>query len=524
MALVGLVLSACSDGLADRSAAQAEPTAATATTESHTVDGAAEVALADADVGRVSLKAADSRNTAPRDGEDWPCFLGPRADGVSGEKGLRFQWSPSGPPRLWSRRVGTGYSAPSVIGNRLVVHHRLGDEEIVQCVTADEGEPLWQHSYTSDFEDPYGYNNGPRCSPLLTPQLCYTLGASGKLKCLELATGELRWERDLHADFRIPKAFFGVGATPILEGDRLIVLVGGQPNSGVVAFNAADGKTIWESVGRDTWNGVTTDEPGNPKYEWTGDEMVVSYSSPIAVTIAGHRHVLCLMRQGLVSLDPADGNVRFRYWFRARDHESVNAARPVVVGNQIFLSAAYRVGSALLEVDQNDPSQFREVWRNPRVMLTHWSTAIEKDGYVYGFSGRHENEATLRCVEWATGKLAWETTGFAGQLSDLGQDPQTGRIVHKETGERIPWPFYGRGSAIFADGKVSVLGERGTLATVEGNPKEWVEISRCDVDGIRYPAWAAPVLSRKRLFLRSESHLVCLDLAADSDSAASLTE
>src|SRR5690606_32306526 len=109
------------------------------------------------------------------------------------------------------------------------------------------------------------------------------------------------------------------------------VLVGGQPNSGVVAFDADTGETLWESVGRQTWDGADTGVASDPKYEWTGEEMVVSYSSPIAATIHGKRHVLCLMRQGLVSVDPETGAENFHYWFMSRAYESVNAARPVVV-------------------------------------------------------------------------------------------------------------------------------------------------------------------------------------------------
>src|SRR3972149_6819561 len=120
---------------------------------------------------------------------------------------------------------------------------------------------------------------------------------------------------------------------------------------------------------------------GEPKYRWTGDEMVVSYSTPTTATIRGRRHILCLMRQGLVSVDPKDGKANFKYWFMSRDYESVNAARPVVIGDKVFISAAYNVGSALLEV-QPDGKGVREVWRTPRNMLNHWSTSIAVDGRI----------------------------------------------------------------------------------------------------------------------------------------------
>ena len=133
-----------------------------------------------------------------------------------------------------------------------------------------------------------------------------------------------------------------------MEANRLLVLGGGRPNSGVVAFDSDTGKIVWESVGKNTWDGVETGRPGTPKYKWTGNEQVASYSTPTAATIHGKRHILCFTRQGLVSLDPKTGNENFKYWFRSRSYESVTAARPVVIGDKIFLSVAYQQGLSLL--------------------------------------------------------------------------------------------------------------------------------------------------------------------------------
>jgi len=433
----------------------------------------------------VSASVAGDSPTTRRSGEDWPVFLGPRGTGISGETGLLKVWPKEGPPVVWEKEIGTGYSAPSVRGNRLVLHHRLGNEEIVECFAADTGKPLWKFAYPSNFRDPYGYNNGPRCSPLLTDKRCYTFGAEGKLLCLDLEKGTEIWIRHTAADFDIPRAFFGVGSTPILEGDRLIVVVGGQPDAGVVAFHADTGETLWKSVTKKTWKA--------PDVGYDIDDKLADYSSPVAVTIHGKRHLLAWLRDGLVSLDPEDGRIRFSYFFRSRAYESVNAARPVVIGDQIFLSAAYRTGAALLKVNP-DGTSFEEVWRN-RNMETHWSTTIHHDGYLYGFSGRHESEAMFRCLDLKTGELVWEDAG-GGPAPRSADD------------------FYGRGSAILVDGQFIVLGERGLLALVEVNPKGFREISRFQLPTMTYPSWAAPVLSRGRLYLRDEDTLLCLDLIA----------
>ncbi len=429
------------------------------------------------------------------DGEDWPQLLGPRANGISGERGLLDKWGADGPQIVWSKEVGTGYSAPSVRGERLVLHHRVGGEEVVECLEAATGKTQWRHTYPSAFVDPYGYNNGPRCTPLLTTNRCYTFGAEGKLLCLELQTGKLIWQRDTDEDWQVPPAFFGVGSSPILEGNLLLVMVGGQPNSGLVAFDPATGKTVWESVGEKNWQGVPmTGWPGERTVEWQRWEKQASYATPVAATVNGRRQVFCLMRQGLVSLNPTNGMVHANLWFRARVNDSVNASNPIVVDDHVFISAAYyKVGSVFLRV-KPEGQGFEEVWRST-VLENHWMTPILHDGFLYAFSGRNEPDARFRCVELRTGRLTWDR--------DESWPPHS-----------TPQPkVFGRGSCILADGKLIALGEGGLLGLFKVNPKDPEEICRWQVPQLHHPCWAAPVLSRKRLYLRSEDRLVCLNLA-----------
>ncbi len=462
----------------------------------------------------ISLSLCVATTSAVVTAEDWPWFLGIRHTGVSGEVDLKLDWTEKKPAVLWKSPAGTGYSAPSVLGDRLVIHHRKGDQEIVSCRNVKDGKDAWEYSYPTTYVDPYGYNNGPRCSPVLTQERCITLGAEGMLVCTSMTDGKLLWQHDFRKEFSLPDAFFGVGCSPILDGERLIVLVGGQPNSGVVAFNVTDGKILWQAVGQKTWDGTETDQPGR-KHEWADDEMVVSYSSPIIAEIHGRKHLLCFMRQGLVSLDPVNGAENFHFWFRPKVHESVNAARPVVIGNRVLVSAAYLLGSAMLEVEP-DGKHFKEIWRDRTSMLAHWSTPIYVDGAVYGFSGRHENEGELRCISTADGKLLWQTPGYDADLKNLSRDRTTGHIIDSTTGKEIPYPFYGRGSLIQVGPKFIVLGERGTISLVDVNKDKFVEHGRFSLEEITYPAWAAPVLSNGKLFLRSEEWIVCLDLDADS--------
>ncbi len=435
-----------------------------------------------------SLWAAEST------GEDWPRFLGPRGNGVSSETGLLEKWPAKGPPLLWEKQVGAGYSAPSVRGSRLVLHHRVGDEEIVECLDATSGQPNWRYAYPSHYVDPYGYNNGPRATPLLTEDRCYTFGAEGKLLCLD-RDGKLIWQRETSAEWNVPAPFFGAGSSPILEGNRLIVMVGGQTNSGVVAFDAATGKTVWESVGQRNWEGVPMSGwPGERKVTWQPWEKQASYSTPVAATIHGRRHVLCLMRQGLVSLNPTNGEVNFSFWFRSRANDSVNAMNPVVLDDLVLISGAYyKVGSVLLRV-KPDGRGVEEVWRGTAVEI-HWATPILHEGYLYAFSGRNEPDARFRCVEWQSGKLMWDRDE-SWPAHSMEQPP-----------------VYGRGSIILADGKLIALGEGGLLGLFRLNPRQDEEICRWQVPSFHYPCWAAPVLSRKKLYLRGEKRLLCFDLA-----------
>src|SRR4051812_49400586 len=269
---------------------------------------------------------------------DWPEFLGPTRDNVSPEQGLFDKLDSSGLPVVWQTEVGSGYSAPSVLGSTLVLHHRRGDTELVESFDAASGTRRWSFGTPSHYVDPFGYNNGPRCQPLLRGNRCYTLGAEGTLLCRELDSGKLIWQREILKEFNVPEAFFGVGASPVLDDGLLFVIVGGQPNAGVAAFDAETGKTVWENVGARTWKGVPmTGWPGERTVEWNPADPAfqkqADYCTPVIATIHGRKHLLCCMRQGLVSLDPKTGEAQFSFWFRSRADSSVNAMTPVVSGD-----------------------------------------------------------------------------------------------------------------------------------------------------------------------------------------------
>ena len=458
---------------------------------------------------------------------DWPAFLGPAGTGATDEPGLAPAVPDAAAALAWTAEVGEGYSAPAVVsapgGDAVLTHRRVGRAEVLARRDAATGEVVWEAAAPTAFRDPYGYNGGPRASPLVVQNgdgggRVYTLGAAGRAACSDLETGEELWSRDFRTELEIPRWFFGVGGSPVLfEGedrDLIVFAPGGQPDAGIVAVDPATGGTAWSAVGRSTWDGAET---GRGAYEWTGEEQVVSYSTPAVAMLRGEPHLLCLVRQGLVSLDPRTGAERFHDWFRSRKYESVNAARPVVVGDRILLCAAYELGSVLLEVNAAGDG-VTEVWRKPRLLGCHWGTPTVHEGLIYGFAGRHETEGELQCVDLATGELKWKTDGRAA-AGPVTFD-RAGGTYRNAAGEPVPWPDFGRGSCVLAPnagdgGTLYILGERGTLFCAKPSGDRYEERSRTTVPGVGYPAWPAPVVAGGRLFLADDETLTVLELTND---------
>jgi outer membrane protein assembly factor BamB len=388
-------------------------------------------------------------------GADWPQFLGPARDGRSPETGLRTDWPGAGPPRLWRRDVGEGYSSPVVAGGRLVLFHRLGGEEVVEGLDAATGRGLWKFSYPSAYEDAFGKGDGPRATPLVAGGQVYTLGAAGVLTCLGLEDGKKLWQRPLLEEYAVRPNFFGVGGSPLLEGGLLLLNVGGR-GAGVVALDKDTGKERWRATDHEA-----------------------SYASPVAATIGGARHALFFTREGLVSVDPADGRVRFTKRWRARISASVNAATPLVAGDLVFLTAAYNTGAVLLRVKGGAAE---EVWKGDEILSCHYNTPVIHDGFLYGCDGRQDTgPVSLRCVELATGKVRW-------------------------TRER-----FGCAALIAAEGNLYALDEAGELAVVACDPAGYRERARARILDAA-PCRAQPALAGGRLYARDARTLGCWDL------------
>lgn len=432
--------------------------------------------------GRVA--AGFSARTDPAHGVDWPRFLGPSGNSKSPEKGILTRWGPNGPPLVWHRKLGTSYGIGSVAEGRFFQFDRYGDQARLTCLDARTGKFLWKFEYPTDYEDRLGYNNGPRCSPVIDAARVYLYGAEGMLWCVCAEDGRPLWKVDTAKRFGVVQNFFGVGSTPVVLGDLLLVMVGGSPPESQGA-----GRYEMDRVQGNGTGVVAFDKrTGELKYAIT-DELA-SYATLQTAEIGGRLWCFAFARGGLVGFEPRSGRVDFHYPWRARLHDSVNASTPVVVGDEVFISEAYGPGSSLLRIR---PGGYEVVWRDPpgrnKAMQCHWNTPIYHEGYLYGSSGRYSSTAELRCVEWKTGKVMWSQPGLL--LASL----------------------------LYVDGHFLCLSEDGVLRLIEATPRGYVEVAKAVVreksDGpplIKPPAWAAPILAHGLLYLRGDDRLVCLRL------------
>jgi outer membrane protein assembly factor BamB len=446
--------------------------------------GLAAVELPTATVVAAPAPLADGAVT-----EDWGVFLGPTHDGVSRETKLNLTWDDKGPKLLWSLPRGTGYASPAIVGGKLVYQHRVEDEDVIECLDATTGSRLWFRSFPTQYTDRYGYNNGPRSSPVIDGDQLYSYNSLGILRCLALADGAQRWQRDLTSDYHVQQNFFGVGTTPLVEGGRVIINVGSPDGACVVALDRVAGATAWT----------------------TQDEWGASYASPVPATIQGKRRVLVFAggesrpaTGGLLCIDPATGVADFRFPWRSKSYESVNASCPLVIGNQVLITCSYQTGAALLTIGAD--MQPTTAWTSLDFGC-HFMTPFHVDGYLYGFAGRNHPDVEMACIELATGTIKWH------------EQPQWKEVLSVKGRERqmLLSPF--RGQFLRVQGTFVCLGEEGHLIRYELSPDGFREVQRAWMFQAS-ESWTPPVLWHGLLYLCQNQkaadgtppRLLCYDL------------
>jgi outer membrane protein assembly factor BamB len=383
---------------------------------------------------------------------DWPQWLGPNRDGGSAEKVAAWKEAPK---KLWSMPVGDGHSGPIVAGGKVFLHQGVKgkDEEELIAFDADKGTKLWSKSYArAAFNSPFG--NGPRGTPIAVDGKVYTYGVTGVLTCFKADNGEQLWQVDLLKKFKAPNLTFGISCSPLVDGERVVVAVG--KGASVVAFDRNKGEMLWKSL-----------------------EDPASYSSPVIFGKDKDRQLTILTQKGVVALNPTDGKL---FWkFPLVDLLNESSTTPIQAGGLVFASSV-TFGSMGLKVEQKDDKPAAtQVWKNT-ALTCYFATpvAVGKE-HVYVVTGALISpQATLRCVEAATGKELWKK-GPVGKY----------HATLLRTG----------------DDKLLMLEEAGTLVLVEPNAKEYRELARAKVCG---ETWAHPALANGKLYIRDAKELICL--------------
>ena len=412
----------------------------------------------------------------PAKGDDWPHWRGKHADGTWREDGIVDEL-PDEIPAKWRAPIGAGYTGPTVADGRVYVMDRIeepAERERIHCFAWEDGSPLWTHEYPCTYT--ISYKAGPRCSVTVHDGLAYGLGAMGLLHCLDAATGEVRWSVDLDAEFQIDMPRWGIAASPVVEGDLLIVPTSGTDGY-LAAFDRRSGEERWRAL----------EDRGN-------------YSTPMVIDHAGRRVLVLVTADRIVGVAPESGDLLWEHPFKPRNWPIV-AASPVLHEDMIFVTGFYD-GALLLQLDP-DELAVTELWRRrgPNELRTDGihstiSTPLLRDGHLYGV----DSYGQLRCLDLTDGSRVWE---------DLTAVPKArwSNIHFVQNGERT-WMFNERGELILADLTPDGFREidRGLLI----RPTRGQLNQR---DGV---CWSHPAFAYRHVFVRNDEELICAGLSADA--------
>lgn len=377
---------------------------------------------------------------------DWPNWRGPNHDGISNETDWQAAWPAQGPRVAWRANVGTGFSSFAVVGDRVFTVGNRGNIETVYCFQASNGTILWRFTFPARLDAKY-YEGGPSATPTVDGGHLYTFSKRGLVHCLNAATGDVVWETNLDLVTNVKAPTWGFAGSVLARGDLLILNAG----EAGMALDKRSGAIAWTS-GRG---------PGG-------------YSTPVPLGSAGPPAVVLMGDKQVVAVRVADGYELWRHPWKTQ--HGINAADPIVTEDQVFITAGYNHGCALLRIEQETPVA---VWQNKN-MRSQFASAVLWKGLLFGVDDRR-----LVCLDARTGAKRWEDRRL------------------------------GKGSLMMADGKIIALSDKGELFVAAPSVSGFEIISRAQVLGGK--CWTVPVLANGRIFCRnSKGDVVCLDVQRTS--------
>ena len=360
-----------------------------------------------------AVQQAVSSDEAVR--RSWPNWLGPHHNGISQEAGWSTDWPESGLIEVWSREIGIGFSSITIDNNRLFTMGHVDGDEVVYCLNAETGKPIWSHSYPGELVDNL-HDGGPGSTPTIDGEFVYTLGREGQLFCLRTEDGEVVWTKELQEDLKVPMPEWGFTSSAYVLDDQLILEAGR-----VVSYSKHTGAKNWQTA-----------------------EHQAGYGSATSFERDGQTLLATLDCDGLRVTDSTAGQeIAFYPW---DSPFLTNSTTPIVQDDLIYVSTGYQIGCGLFRLTED---QFELIYSN-RQMRNHFNNSILLDGYLYGFDGNSNlgRVVQLTCMDFATGEVAWKQRGF------------------------------GCGSLMAADGMLLLLSEDGTLVLAKATPDGFVEAAR----------------------------------------------
>ncbi len=387
----------------------------------------------------------------------WPNLFGP-AHNCTSQESVQTNWGPQGPAIAWEMPIGEGYSSPIVWKDRLIITQRVADEEVIQCLNVNDGQPIWEHRIPTTFVCQAKYTNGPYSTPATDGEFVFVLSAEGVLCCLNLMDGREIWKKDFREEYGYTQRAYGAGQGPLIWNEKLIINGGGRiGETGIVAFDKSTGELLWSATQQDA-----------------------GYSTPQPAHIHGQDYLFVLTYDGIVSMNPDDGAVHWEIPWRSPISFGENAVTPVIYGD-IALFSSYGNGSICMRILPD--GSYETLWESNRSLTSQYTPLICFDNHVYGV---HCADHSLRCIELTSGKIKWR------KRTDLK-----------------------RATAVHVGNELILFGEFGHLACLQ------LDSNACEIKSQTEESlfddsfcFSSPALAGGKLFLRNEKKLLCLDIAA----------
>ena len=400
---------------------------------------------------------------------DWPQWRGPARDGKSPDTGLLNQWPAGGPPLVQTLRgAGGGFSSMSVVEDTLYTQGYVANREFVIAFDLRSGKQLWKRDLGAAVRVGYA---GSRSTPTVDGDRLYVIGVDGDVACLNRRTGQVVWRRHMKRDWGGRPGNWGYAESPLVDGDAVVVTPGGS-RATIVKLDKRTGREIWRCLV------AGKDRRGRARPERA------AYSSTVITKGGGVKQYVQFLDGGVVGVSATDGRLLWRYDRPA--NRTANITTPIVSGPYVFAASAYNTGGGLLHLRSAERGRVRatEVYFT-RDMQNHHGGMILDSGLLFGC-----HRSIWTCLDFKTGAVLWKDRGV------------------------------GKGSLVYADGKLVLYSERGRVGLIRASGEGYEPLGGFTVPGqTEHPTWAHPVVINGRLYLRNWDEIFVYDVSGRSTAA-----